>query len=261
MRKADYRLLLFDFMLRIVDTYGCDHFQDRTISIVIFLERPMRIQSVVVGILALVSSILLSLETKAQQSEEELAEVTFTVSALSDAGTAILGKLREKGSFEYTESRMGDILTELRQDLGINIRLHSSAIDNSLDEETLITFSQNDASWQALLMAMLKPYEVTISIHNETLVILADDAFYGQLDVRLYDCSKMLNRIGDRDVVENAGKLIASLKRNIDPENWDSTGGIFSVSHFDGVLIIRQSASNHREIEQLMKRIDERSAG
>lgn len=106
-------------------------------------------------------------------------------------------------SVDYFEHRFEDVLKDLHDQTGVTFLLDESAADNNLDDESLITMSQENMRVATVLAFMLREFQCTWSIHDGAVVILSEDTALDQLNLRVFNCADLLANIQPR--VEQRG--------------------------------------------------------
>ncbi len=161
--------------------------------------------------------------------------------------------LEQESSFDYFETRLGDVLDELRSNYQIPIILDASVTDVDVDEERLITLDLSDVSLRSALTIMLTPMHCSYVVKDEVLYIMSQDAEHEHLYLRVYDCSDLMSHIGEQGSSE---KLLDVLRTTINAETWEVSGGPGSVAEIGGKLVINQNSDGHRKVAWLLKALD-----
>ena len=95
----------------------------------------------------------------------------------SETEEAILDALNETADLNYDEQPWSEVEEELETKYGINIVLTSSASDDSLTEDELITENLSGIRFKNALRIMLEKYNATFVVKDEVLKIISlDDA-------------------------------------------------------------------------------------
>ena len=112
------------------------------------------------------------IEKKARRAKYQ--SVRLTGSANDEK---ILKVLQEPSDLVFDEEAFVDVKRQLEDSYGINIVLDTSAIDDQLDNDTLITAGLRGISLRNGLRTMLKQYNATYIVRDEVLLIISlDDA-------------------------------------------------------------------------------------
>lgn len=122
--------------------------------------------------------------------------------------------LEQVVSSEYADASFASVLGGLREDLGINIQVHESAVDNNLDADTPIVFSLDSVSLSQTLNLMLDPYDCAYTIKDGVLLIVSTDYAIENPMREVIDCSELLQTIQPYTV-----------KRRISPYGGGAFGG------------------------------------
>ena len=96
----------------------------------------------------------------------------------NESDERILNALQSEADLIYDEVAFSDVMEELRQPpYNINVVLDPSASDDSLTEDTLITFNVRGIRLKNALRLMLKEHNATYIVRNEVLTLISlDDA-------------------------------------------------------------------------------------
>lgn len=101
----------------------------------------------------------------------------------------------ETVSLDLHEQRWGDVLPELATQTGLAFRLHESAIENSLDQETLVSGVFTDRRLATVLTVLLEPYQCSWTIVDGEIQIVSTDYALEYPSVMMFDCADLLSRI------------------------------------------------------------------
>ena len=109
--------------------------------------------------------------------------------------------LNEAVSFQYDEVPFADFMDDLRGKYNFNIVLDTSAIDDSLTEDTLMTYSIDNVRMATALRLLLKAHNATYVIDDGVLLFISldvasDPEFHRR---RVFDCRKLLTAIDEVD--------------------------------------------------------------
>ena len=78
-------------------------------------------------------------------------------------------------SWDYNETPFGELLDDWREKFKINIILDQSAMDDSLTQDEIITFSAKKISFRQALTLMLKSKNATFCTQNGVLLLISKD--------------------------------------------------------------------------------------
>ena len=122
----------------------------------------------------------------------EAQSATDTI-ALRNHG--VMELLEQQQSSTYADIPLGKVVNGLQEELGINIKVHETASENNLDEDTPIRLSLNSVSHSQTLALMLEPFQCTYSIEDGVLLIVSDKYAIENPMREVIDCSELLQTI------------------------------------------------------------------
>ena len=93
----------------------------------------------------------------------------------SESDEAILSALTKKVDWEYDDVPFIEIMDQLRDTYGINVVLDQSAEDDSLSEDTSVSFNAKDIRLKNALRLMLDQNNATFIVKDEVLKIISKD--------------------------------------------------------------------------------------
>ena len=160
----------------------------------------------------------------AAQSATEQAEIPLASSG-TDRDTAIFIALKNKVEIDYFETPLQDVLEDLSSKHKIQIVLNPSVADNNLNPKTLITLKLANVSLKSALRIMLGAFQCRLVVANEVLTIMSEKSADALFLSRRYDCRQLVEEIGGDSEI-NLAKLERVIKTSVDPESWDSRGGL-----------------------------------
>ena len=188
-------------------------------------------------------------------SDVSAQDVSYVGVMLGERERKINRALQADAKLDHFETRFTDVLEELKATYRIPIVLHESALENNLDEDSLITLKLSGISLKSALQVMLKPFSCTCAIKDEIMYILADDAALDMLEVRIYDCTALKEKINAPNVeYDSIEKVVTTI---VDPQSWIESGGNGRIVELAGRLIICQTNDRHDQIAKLLKSLDE----
>ena len=93
----------------------------------------------------------------------------------SESDELILSALNTKADFAHDDIPFIEIMDQLRDEYGINVALDQSAEDDSLNEDSSITFNAKDIRLKNALRLMLGDNNATFVVKDEVLLIISKD--------------------------------------------------------------------------------------
>jgi hypothetical protein len=161
------------------------------------------------------------------------------------AEQAIAAPLDRYIDLAFRNMPLKDAVDRLQHELKIPIILAAKKLEEAgVNPDARVTAPPGRAAQQ--LQSMLEPLKLTYVIRDEVLQITTPEDAESQLVTRVYDVRPLL---GSFEPPESLGKLIES---RVAPGFWNSTGGPGSVLEFRGLLVVRQTFENHREVARLL---------
>jgi len=177
------------------------------------------------------------------------------------AEEAIEKALAAKTSCEFVETPLRDVVDYLRQLHKINIIIDKKALDDvGLDADKPITAAIDKVSFCSALELLLRPLDLTWTIHHEVLLVTTPEEAECTLVTKVYPVADLVGvpegnqppgQIYDYD------SLVDVITSSIAPSSWDEVGGPGSVAvaPFGNVnaLVISQNYQVHRKIAKLLE--------
>lgn len=112
--------------------------------------------------------------------------------------------------FSWKEAKWSDVREQLEQALETPILLDQSAIDDSLDDETKITFSMANVDAGTALRLMLMAHNATIRIDDGAIHIISRDVESDPeyFRTRLFDCDNLIRLLILAEDIQPGKKLV-----------------------------------------------------
>ena len=96
-------------------------------------------------------------------------------------------------TLEYIDTPLNDVINSLQEDLGINIRLDTTAIDEAgIQTDTPVTVNLTGITLRSGLRLMLGDLELTYIIKDEVLLITTTDEAENELTVKVYPVADLV---------------------------------------------------------------------
>ena len=169
--------------------------------------------------------------------------------SVSRIGQALHGPLHASG-FDFTETPLQQVITQLQDDYGIPIQIDHQALDAiGISPDESVTISVNKISLRAALRLLLKNLQLTYVTTNDVLMITTLDEANKDLRICVYDVSGIS---GNRDTQLDG--VIDTILSCVATDTWAKNGGgeaeIRPIK--PGLLVISQTAAVHEEIRDLI---------
>ena len=189
-------------------------------------------------------------EAKAQQPDVSAEE-------------AIEKALAAKTSCEFIETPLGDVVDFFREMHKINIIADKKALDDvGIGTDTPITARISGVSFCSALELILRPLDLSWTIHNEVLLVTTPEEAETMLVTKVYPVADLL---APGDGKQPAGEdydydsLADVITSSVAPDSWDEVGGpgSLAVAPFGHVnaLVISQTYHIHRKIARLLEEL------
>lgn len=155
---------------------------------------------------------------------------------------------------EFVETSGADAVDYLRLKMEVDIVTARDAVD-SLQQPITLSVSHTQLSGRSALQLVLDQLGLSYLVRDGIIHIRQPDA---ALTTAMVDVRPLLALGGDA-----AGeKLVATIQRMVHPSAWEETGGIGTVTVFNGLLIVRHTpdviSEVHRFVEQLRVELAQR---
>lgn len=183
-----------------------------------------------------------------------------------------LGRMTD---LDVVEMPLKDVVTYLQEKHQIPIVLATKKLEEaSVAPDTAVTKSLRGITLAAALDLTLKDLGLDWYV-NEVLVITTPQDAAAQAEVRTYDCRGLLGADGQDETADRAARLMTMIQTAVEPDSWRGSAAdmtsqgthsgrrtlplpaIGSVTEFDGILAVSQTAKTHRKIQQLLSMLAE----
>jgi hypothetical protein len=197
------------------------------------------------------------------------------------ASAAIEAELNKTTTLDVVEMPLKDVVLYLSETHQLPIILKLKAMDQaSISPDSVVTRSLRGIRLATVLDIILEDLNLTYYF-NEVLFITTPADAQHRTEVRIYDCRDILDipggagaapaggmpgmlggfgsGFGSAGVHSSADQLIQIVKTNVDQETWsdDRTFRAGSISEFNGLLVVTQTAQTHRKLEHLLSMLRE----
>ncbi|HMC10535.1 MAG TPA: permease prefix domain 1-containing protein, partial [Pirellulaceae bacterium] len=194
------------------------------------------------------------------------------------AGMVIEEKLNQTTTLDVVEMPLKDVVEYLQETHQFPIVLKLKMLDGaSISPDTPITKSLRGIRLATALDLILDDLELTYYI-TEVLVITTPADAQSRTEVRIYDCRDIIampmpGRIPSAEGTapkpsgstavhdRRAEQLMNIITTNVDQPSWSNASDKFpgngSLSEFNGLIVITQTAQTHRKIEHVLNMLRE----
>ena len=134
-----------------------------------------------------------------------------TIAGVASAQTEIISEIENNRlafdqlertvSAEYDEIRFAEVLEDLSQQSGLQFWIHESAVENNLDEDTLITSRIASTRLATVLGLMLQPHQCCYAVRDGVVQVMSEDAALDNLNLHVIDCRDLLAQIKPKKVL------------------------------------------------------------
>ena len=159
---------------------------------------------------------------------------------------------------EFQSAPLSEVVDFLRDEYDIEIQIDTKGLNNEgVSPDEPITTNLRNISLQSALNLMLEPLYLTYIVDNEVLLITSEDEALTRMETRAYPA----------DVLgTNSYELAKLITETIAPDSWNRRGeemptgeGAISTALSD-MLVIRQTYDVHREINELLSQLRQRTS-
>jgi hypothetical protein len=178
------------------------------------------------------------------------------------AGEAAIEKaLASETQIEVTEMPLWDVLDFLRNHHKIEIALDIRALsDVGIGSDTIVTFRVRGVPFRSALNLMLRPLNLTWTIHNDVLLITTPEEAESLLYPKVLDVGDLVVcRDKDGKLWDDYDSLIIAINRVVKPTTWDQVGGPGGIAPANfgtaKALVINQTYQVHCQIAELLAEI------
>jgi len=184
-----------------------------------------------------------------------------TQSKAQPPGHDIHKALDQQAEFECMEEGLNQVLDFMREEYKIPIQLDRRALDTyGIPNDTPITIHIKGVSLRSALRLMLRPLDLTYTIHDEVLQITTPEEADSRLVTIVYPVADLLAEDAENTAytadVDSLADLISTC---IKPHSWSNVGGPGTVSGADlnalQALVVSQTTEIHQQIADLLAAI------
>jgi hypothetical protein len=172
--------------------------------------------------------------------------------AKSSADARISAALETPTVLEFLETPLQDVISYLADYHKIDIQLDKKALDDvGIGTDTPITRTLRGISLRSALQLMLKEFDLTYVIDNEVLQITTLRQDISRTELAVYNVGGLIKDGSVEELAEVIQKSILPPKAPAD----HASVGLFTVTPYRQLLIVRHSQQGHREVEELLQQL------
>jgi hypothetical protein len=224
------------------------------------------------------------------EKREEPARANVPLSAAK----RIERELDKTCDVEFVETPLKDVVAYLQEMRSIPILLNTKKLEEaSVSPDTPVTKQLRGISLRSVLNLILEDLELTYVVRDEVLQITTPSDAQGATEIRIYDCRDILampaaikekpaatpggdvggmpgNRAGGFGTPRlseheyRAQQLMTIITTNIDPNTWRMSPGLDAqtpgngtISEYNGLIVVTQTAQTHNKIERVLDMLRE----
>lgn len=169
-------------------------------------------------------------------------------------------KLEQSFSSEYDGVQLSEVVKQINRKYSVNIVIDRSAIEDSLDPKSPVTFAAKDVTLQQGLQLILSEHNATILVDDAAIRIISKDVA-GEPD---FQATRVFNVIGLLESISRSNRntdksmessLDDAIKAIVNPDCWDTTMGESTISIVGGMLVVRASHETLVNVEQFISKL------
>lgn len=185
-----------------------------------------------------------------------------------------------KLTVDFDQIRLSDALDFLRDASGLNIVVMPSAV--AKDADTLVRLKAKELPLKSILQLLLANRGLALTWRDGTLAVVPGDELQEAVTLKIYDVRSRLLKLQDHpgprmelvsptssqaspnvgvSLFETEAKpimdgdfMVDLIRSNTCGRSWDSNGKA-SITLVNGQLVVNQTASGHREIAALLRKL------
>jgi hypothetical protein len=166
--------------------------------------------------------------------------------------------LSQKDVFQFTDVRLGDFVSMLREKYNVNVLIDKHALkEKEIDPQSPVSLDLKDVSVRSALELALRPLGLSWTVYCEAIVISTPGAISNMQCTRIYDVTDLAITDGEQgNADQELGSLIELFTTTVAPETWDFAGGRGAIQLVSAgparLLVVSQDYRVHREVEVLL---------
>jgi hypothetical protein len=167
------------------------------------------------------------------------------------ANERIEAALARPVTLEFVDTPLRDVTDFIAREFDIHVKLTKKIADAGVQLDNPVTGKAQGISLESALNKLLKDLNLTLMVHNETLMIttVEDAQSPENLVIRVYPVADLIRGEDGRSDFDPLIDLITS---TVEPDSWQDVGGPGSINGFDSSLVFSQRREIHQRIEALL---------
>lgn len=232
----------------------------------------------------------LNAQQPSDEEKAKPAKVTKPSSEEAAKEESVEAKLSRKMDFMFEEVPLRDVLSKVSEQAGVEFYIHIKELEDAgVNFHVPVTFKMRGVRIGQGLELMLGDLELVALEHDGLVMVTTLKHAASQLATRVYDCRDLLTMPAIKlpDVVpaqlpggpfpggygEGGGggygggasgvakppestsrpdQLLGIITNAVDTSTWDEIGGPGTMGHYNGLIVITQTASTHKKVENLL---------
>ena len=187
-----------------------------------------------------------------------------------DAAQRLKHELEKPTNMEFVEQPLKDVVLFLQEQHAMPIILCVKKLEEaSVSPDHPITKNLKGIRLRTALELMLDDLELTYVEKDGILLITTPEDAENTLLIQVYNCQDLLaarsgaaakegeGNFSGPAFISRAQNLISLITTNVDSQSWTVTGGPGSISEYNGLIVVTQTAQTHRKIERTLDMLRE----
>ncbi len=159
---------------------------------------------------------------------------------------------------EFEGSTLDEVIGFFRQSTGVSIHVKWAMLDPSgIDGADPVSLSLKNVraakALDLLIQSLSRAEPLGYTIDEGIVIISTRSDLGGLVDTRVRNVDDLIGTDDPQQRAKRFYDLLDIIRTSIDVDSWISKGGISaSLKVFDGMIIVTQTSSNHRAIDELL---------
>jgi len=158
------------------------------------------------------------------------------------------------GGLSYSDQSLQDVVTDISNEYGINIRLDRTALDDAgIGVESPVTNSLQNISLRSALKLLLRNLQLTWIIEDEVLMITTNEAANKHFDTCIYSIQGLVDDSDPKSVSALVEAIYACVATDTWAANGDGEAEIRPLP--SGLLVVSHTPAVQEEVGALLNKI------
>lgn len=170
-----------------------------------------------------------------------------------DVEKKLAAKLQEKGSVEFVETPLEEVIKSLNLQFATSMRINRMALEEiGITPDESITAKLNNITLQSTLKSILTALDLTFVVQDESLVITTTEQADSRLLNRIYWLEGTGFAAGDFD------SIMDLLQCSIEPDSWEALGGASTMQPLTTArpaILVTTTYTIHQDLERFFKTV------